>query len=124
MKASKFFYKEKSELLSALDEAKDIGYTSTEEEEQQIELFFESSKDLDYNIFLEKYNQRYGNIIRQYRESQKLLYIRSIYKSINPNGEDRTLSRKTYKVVYIASIVYLITSVVAFFTALYFLSQN
>ena len=124
MKASKFYSKEKYELISALDASKDISYTSIKEEEDQIELFFESSKDLDYNVFLEKYNERYGNIIKQYRESQKLLLLKSLYQSNNPNGEFRELTRKTLKTVYIASIVYIVSSIVAILFALNYFNQN
>ena len=124
MKASKFYSKEKYELMSVLNEIKDIGYTSTKEEVEEIEQFFEESKDMNYNTFLQKYKDRYGNIIDQYRESQKIKILESIYSSHNPNGEDRELSRKTLKIVYIAAIIYIATTLVAVGLALVILHLN
>lgn len=49
MKAGKFFLKDKYELFSILDESKDVGHYSNEEEEKEIHQFFEGSKELDYN---------------------------------------------------------------------------
>lgn len=124
MKAAKFFSKEKYELMSVLDEIKDIGYTSTKDEVEEIEQFFDESKDMNYNDFLQKYKERYGNIIIQYRESQKLKILKSIYNSHNPNGEDRELSRKTLKIVYISAIIYIATTLVAVGLALVVLNLN
>jgi|GEM_PF-3329739 len=123
MKADKFYSKEKYELMSVLYESKDIG-TSTKEEVEEIEQFFEDSKDMNYNDFLQKYKDRYGNIIDQYRESQKIKILESIYSSHNPNGEDRELSRKTLKIVYIAAIIYIATTLVAVGLALVILHLN
>lgn len=124
MKAGKFFLKDKYELISILDECKDIGYYSNEEEEKEIEQFFEDSKELDYNDFLKLYNEKYGNIINQFRESQRIKLLNSIYNSNNPNGEDRELSRKTLKIVYISAIIYIATTLVAVGLALVILNQN
>lgn len=53
-----------------------------------IKVFFEDNKEVDYNIFLSAYNEKYGNIIKLYRENQKL---------------------KTMKIMYICGIIFLIS---------------
>ncbi|MFA6335081.1 MAG: hypothetical protein WCX48_05915 [Bacteroidales bacterium] len=112
MKASKFYYKDKVELLSALENGKDTRDTSTKEEQDSIEAFFEESKEMDYNTFLTQYNEKYGNIIKQYRETQKMKTMKVLYSALNPYGDDWEMIMKTIKVLYGVAILYIITVVI------------
>ncbi|MBE9488604.1 MAG: hypothetical protein IMY73_05400 [Bacteroidetes bacterium] len=51
---------------------------SRKQQKDEIKEFFNSSKDMDYNEFLELYNEKYGNIIKQYNERSKLRMLKTI----------------------------------------------
>lgn len=91
MKADKFNQKEYDELIEALNSTSSTD-SITKEESIEIKKFFVDNKEMDYNSFLDLYNQKYGNIISQYREIIKL---------------------KSVKKLKIAAVLYIITFVLA-----------
>ena len=74
MKADKFNQKEYDELIEALNSTSSTD-SITKEESIEIKKFFVDNKEMDYNDFLKLYNEKYGNIINQYREKLKLKSI-------------------------------------------------
>jgi len=88
MKASKFYTKDQEEILSVINSAKENIETDINEEYDSVKQFFKEYGDVDYNTFLITYDEKYGQIIKQYRERQKI---------------------KSLKVIKIAAILYIIT---------------
>lgn len=74
MKADKFNQKEYDELIEALNSTSSTD-SITKEENDEIKNFFVENMEMDYNSFLALYNEKYGNIIHQYREKLKLKSI-------------------------------------------------
>lgn len=89
MKADDFNYKEYQEIFRALRETSSTKSLS-EEVRESIMNFFDENKEVDYNTFLILYNDKYGDIIKNYREYLKL---------------------KTLNIIKIAAILYIITFV-------------
>ncbi len=77
MRAYDYNSKEFTELIDALRIASSTESVSGSVRES-IHSFFSENKDIDYNDFLVLYNEKYGNIIKQYREYQKLKAIKKI----------------------------------------------
>jgi len=77
MKAYYYYDKAQIELKKALKHAyPDIkNNAATAKDIEEINSFFEGSKKIEYNDFLDLYNERYGNIIMQYRENKKIKSI-------------------------------------------------
>ena len=100
MKADKFNQKEYDELIEALNIASSSDCITKEEKEEIIQ-FFTENKELDYNSFLSLYNEKYGNIIKQYREKLKL-------KSIKKVGFAATLYTITFFVGIVVGLIWLI----------------
>jgi hypothetical protein len=77
MKADYFNQKEYEELISALNIANPTQRESSQDKEEILK-FFENNKEVDYNTFLTLYKEKYGNIIKQYREKEKVKAIKKI----------------------------------------------
>ena len=77
MKADDFNYNDYEELISALKIANPLESILNPEKDEILK-FFEDNKEVDYNTFLTLFKEKYGNIIKQYRESQKIKAIKTI----------------------------------------------
>lgn len=77
MKADIYNDKEIVELIEALRSSSRSGSVPSEVLES-IRSFLRENKETDYNDFLALYNEKYGNIINQYREHYKVKAIKSI----------------------------------------------
>lgn len=102
MKADDFNYKEYKEIFSALRESSSTESLS-EEVRESIMNFFDENKEVDYNTFLTLYDEKYGNIIKHYREYKKL-------KGLN-----------ALKTIKVAAILYIITFIFGLIGALVYL---
>ena len=100
MKADKFNQKEYDELIEALNSTSSTD-SITKEENDEIKNFFIENMEMDYNSFLALYNEKYGNIIKQYREKLKL-------KSIKKIGFAATLYTITFFVGIVVGFIWLI----------------
>lgn len=101
MKADDFNNKEYQEIFRALRKSSSTE-SLTEEVRESIMNFFDENKEVDYNTFLVLYNEKYGEIIKQYRENNKL---------------------KTLTTLKIAAILYIITFILGLIGVLIFLAQ-
>lgn len=101
MKADKFNQKEYDELIEALNSTSSTD-SITKEENNEIKNFFIENKEVDYNTFLILYNEKYGEIIKNYREYLKL---------------------KTLKIIKIAAILYIITLILGLIGVIYYFSN-
>lgn len=101
MKADKFNQKEYDELIEALNSTSSTD-SITKEENNEIKNFFIENKEMDYNSFLSLYNEKYGEIIKNYREYLKL---------------------KTLKIIKIAAILYIITLILGLIGVIYYISN-
>jgi hypothetical protein len=77
MKADDFNEKECVELMNAL-RSTSVTESVPSNVRELIDIFFDENKEIDYNEFLTLYNEKYGNIINQYREHQKVQAIEKI----------------------------------------------
>jgi len=68
-----------------------------------IKAFFNEKKDLEYNDFLVSFKEKYGNIIKQHRETQKV---------------------KAIKTIKVAAILYIITFILGVIGAIMFLANS
>ena len=105
MKAYYYYDKAQKELKKALTNAyPDMRSTvSTSKDIEEINSFFEESKKMEYNDFLDIYNERYGNIIKQYRENQKV---------------------KAIITIKVAAILYIITFILGVIGVIVYLAQS
>lgn len=77
MKADDFYEKDYVELMDALRIAYK-GDIVPYDVKESIKDFFKGNQEIEYNDFLKMFNEKYGNIVNQYREKQKLKSIRYI----------------------------------------------
>ena len=101
MKADDFNYNDYVELISALKVTEPLESILSPEKDK-IFKFFEDNKEVDYNTFLTLYKEKYGNIIKQYRQTQKV---------------------KAIKTIKFAAILYIITFILGVIGAIVYLAQ-
>lgn len=77
MKARFFFQNLKEETFKAL-KSNNASPETQNDMYKEIQVFFKENMDIDYNAFISAYNEKYGNIIKQYRETQKVKAIITI----------------------------------------------
>lgn len=102
MIAFNYYDKEQEELLSALESAL-VNRRINEQNRKDIQDFFTESKKMEYNEFLIIYDEKYGKIIKQYREREKV---------------------QTMKILYYAAILYIITFILGIIGVILFLANS
>ena len=80
MKAIYYYEKLLAELIKAVKGSYPDGarQSDLDSDINDIKAFFNEKKDLEYNDFLVSFKEKYGNIIKQHRETQKVKAIKTI----------------------------------------------
>lgn len=105
MKAINYYDNLLAELLKAVKGSHPDSalQSDLESDINDIKAFFNEKKDLEYNDFLVSFKEKYGNIIKQHRETQKV---------------------KAIKTIKVAAILYIITFILGVIGVIVYLAQS
>ena len=105
MKAFNYYDNLFAELLKAVKGSYPDGalQSALDSDINDIKAFFNEKKHLEYSDFLVSFKEKYGNIIKQYREAQKV---------------------KAIKTIKVAAILYIITFILGVIGVIVYLLQS